>query len=188
MAVDHTAIALTTTLRVAMKAAGVTSSALSDTLGVTDQAVGKWLRTGNVARQHLPALARSLSVDIDWLLTGVGRGPAGSAPPPRYTLDTLPTHVGPGDALLDIVTLDNAPDFLPGDIVTFRPLVGQQPQSRHVAVAGRCRAGIRSVIHDADGPVLINVRTGATTPIGDACVIGDLIDIYRTLLTAQPQQ
>ncbi|MFW6344824.1 MAG: helix-turn-helix domain-containing protein [Halomonas sp.] len=39
---------------------------------VTDQAVGRWKRTGQVQRDHLAGLAEELGVSVEWLLTGQG--------------------------------------------------------------------------------------------------------------------
>jgi len=40
--------------------------------GVTDQAVGRWRRTGKIQRDHLAGLAEELGVSLEWLLTGKG--------------------------------------------------------------------------------------------------------------------
>lgn len=39
---------------------------------VTEQAVGRWRRTGKVQRDHLVGLAAELGISIEWLLTGRG--------------------------------------------------------------------------------------------------------------------
>jgi len=164
-----------------MDAAKIANATLAGEMGVTEQAVGKWLRTGNIARQHLPKLARVLDVDIDWLLTQSGTGPAGRVDQPRYTLDTLATHTGGAAAILEIVDRAHSPDFQPGDLVTVTPIT-DAPQARYVAIAGRSRAGIRAVLQDADGPVLLNLRTGEATMLHHVRLIGDLTEIRRSLV------
>jgi transcriptional regulator with XRE-family HTH domain len=56
----------------ALQDKGETHEALAESLGVSVQAVGKWIRTGHVARKNLVALANALGVSLEWLLTGTG--------------------------------------------------------------------------------------------------------------------
>lgn len=78
----------------AMKAAGVSNTDLADAAGVSLQAVGKWLKTGNIARARLPAVTARLGITADELLgtaSGVSEPPPGDGLPygkyvfvPRY--------------------------------------------------------------------------------------------------------
>jgi transcriptional regulator with XRE-family HTH domain len=45
---------------------------IAEKCGVTDQAVGRWRRTGHVNRENLGPLAEELGVSLEWLLTGRG--------------------------------------------------------------------------------------------------------------------
>ena len=63
-------------LKEARKASGLSNAELANTIGVTVQAVSKWLNKGGISQQRLPAVARVLGVSLEWLLTGADRPPA----------------------------------------------------------------------------------------------------------------
>lgn len=46
---------------------------IADRCHVSDQAVGRWRKTGKVQRENLAPLADELGVSVDWLLTGRGQ-------------------------------------------------------------------------------------------------------------------
>lgn len=64
-----TGIALAARLKKAMREEGVTNQELADAAGVSIQAVGEWLRTGQIARDKLHPIALAVNKSIDWLLT-----------------------------------------------------------------------------------------------------------------------
>lgn len=43
---------------------------IADHFQISEQAVGKWFKTGNVAKEKLPFLADLLNVPLNWLMTG----------------------------------------------------------------------------------------------------------------------
>jgi transcriptional regulator with XRE-family HTH domain len=57
-------------LREALKQSNKTQAKLAEEVGVSEQAVGKWLRTGQVSRNRIPAVARSLNASVEWILDG----------------------------------------------------------------------------------------------------------------------
>lgn len=57
-------------IREALEQLGKSQTWLAETMGVSDAAVSKWLRTGEVARDRLVDLARTLHISVDQLLTG----------------------------------------------------------------------------------------------------------------------
>ncbi len=61
-------------IRIARKQAGLNQPSLASRIGVTKSAVSQWEgdQTKNIEGKNLLALARELSVDPDWLLTGKG--------------------------------------------------------------------------------------------------------------------
>ena len=63
-------------LKEALKASGLSNAELANAIGVTVQAVSKWLNKGGISQQRLPAVARVLGVSLEWLLMGVDRPPA----------------------------------------------------------------------------------------------------------------
>ena len=63
-------------LKEALKASGMSNAELANAIGVTVQAVSKWLNKGGISQQRLPAVARVLGVSLEWLLMGVYRPPA----------------------------------------------------------------------------------------------------------------
>ena len=63
-------------LKEALKASGMSNADLANAIGVTVQAVSKWLNKGGISQQRLPAVARVLGVSLEWLLMGVDRPPA----------------------------------------------------------------------------------------------------------------
>ena len=71
-------------MRSSMRTKGITNTALADATGVSVQAVGYWLKTGKVARQHLPGIAARLGTTTEYLLTGHEPGTA-LAPPTTLT-------------------------------------------------------------------------------------------------------
>ena len=64
-----TGTTLASRLKKAMREAEISNGALAEIAGVSIQAVGEWLRTGQIAREKLPAVARAVNKSIDWLLT-----------------------------------------------------------------------------------------------------------------------
>lgn len=62
-------------IREALERLGKTQTWLAESMGVSDAAVSKWLRTGEISRDRLVDLARMLKISVDQLLTGE------SAPP-----------------------------------------------------------------------------------------------------------
>jgi transcriptional regulator with XRE-family HTH domain len=67
--VNLTGIPLAARLKKAMREVGITHAELAEAAEVSTQAVDGWLRTGQIARDRLPAVARALNKSIDWLLT-----------------------------------------------------------------------------------------------------------------------
>ena len=65
-----TGISLAARLKKAMREVGVSNQELAEATGVSVQAVGEWLRTGQIATNRLPSAARTVNKSIDWLLTG----------------------------------------------------------------------------------------------------------------------
>ena len=63
-------------LKEALKASGLSNAELANAIGVTVQAVSKWLNKGGISQQRLPAVARVLGVSLEWLLMGVDLPPA----------------------------------------------------------------------------------------------------------------
>ncbi len=59
-------------LRAAMDQAGVSNTELAQHIGVSGQAVGKWLKKGTIKKDHLPVIAKLTGVDFQWLSTGEG--------------------------------------------------------------------------------------------------------------------
>lgn len=60
-------------LRIALDATkDVNQAKLAEVVGVSEQAVGKWLRTGKIARERIPVIARALNISLEWFLLGVG--------------------------------------------------------------------------------------------------------------------
>lgn len=55
-------------LRTAIDRAGSSNTKLANALGVSVQAVGKWLRTGKISRENLFAAAQHLGVSVDDLV------------------------------------------------------------------------------------------------------------------------
>ena len=53
-----------------------TSETLGEAIGVTPGAITKWRKEGKISDEHKAALCRYFNVSIDWLVTGVGAGPA----------------------------------------------------------------------------------------------------------------
>jgi phage repressor protein C with HTH and peptisase S24 domain len=53
-----------------MRVNGVSNSALAEAAGVSVQAVTNWLRTGEIHRDRLAAIAATVNCSIDYLLTG----------------------------------------------------------------------------------------------------------------------
>jgi transcriptional regulator with XRE-family HTH domain len=62
-------------LKEALKAGGMSNADLANAIGVTVQAVSKWLKKGGISQQRLPTVARVLGVSLEWLLTGADRPP-----------------------------------------------------------------------------------------------------------------
>lgn len=63
-------------IRSARKKAGMAQADLAAACGVRTLAVSSWERGRSTPRaEAFPLIASALSVEIDWLLTGVGRGP-----------------------------------------------------------------------------------------------------------------
>lgn len=50
----------------------ITQVALAEAAQVTEQAVSQWCKLGQIATEHLPAVAQKLDRTIDYLLTGHG--------------------------------------------------------------------------------------------------------------------
>lgn len=63
-------------LDLALRVRGKTQAWLAEQLGITDQAISKWKRTGQISRANAMAMCRALDVNPSWLLDGVGAGPA----------------------------------------------------------------------------------------------------------------
>lgn len=57
-----------------MEEAGVSAAELAELRDVSVQAVYKWIRTGQIAREHLPSVAAKLKTTADFLLTGITLG------------------------------------------------------------------------------------------------------------------
>lgn len=53
-----------------------TSEKLGEAIGVTPGAITKWRKGGQISDEHKVQLARYFNISLDWLLTGVGVGPA----------------------------------------------------------------------------------------------------------------
>lgn len=99
-------------LRKLMARAGVSQADLTREIDVTAQAVGKWLRTGQIAREHLPGICRYLRCTSDELL---GLAPItepsaeAAAPTPIFTKerrasdDVLALQIGLESLLLAVL-------------------------------------------------------------------------------------
>lgn len=69
---DTSELGIAKRLRDAMNTAKVSNTQLAEATDTTVQGVGYWLKTGKIARDQLPAIAKTIRCSIDWLLTGVG--------------------------------------------------------------------------------------------------------------------
>ena len=49
---------------------GLSLQSVAEGCGVTWQSVQKWERTGGPSRRHMPNLAATLKVSLEWLITG----------------------------------------------------------------------------------------------------------------------
>ena len=59
-------------LRQALQIHKMSNAALSEACGVSEQAIGKWLKTGQIAKERLPLIVDLLNLRLEWLLTGQG--------------------------------------------------------------------------------------------------------------------
>lgn len=59
-------------LYVAMQAASMNKARLAEEVGVTDQAVGQWIVSGQIASHRIPKICQVLRISSDWLLEGYG--------------------------------------------------------------------------------------------------------------------
>ena len=134
--------------------------------------------------RYLPDIARVCDVSLTWLMHGQGDMRDHDRPPVPsvYTLQTLGEYPGQALAQLQIVDRAYAPTFQPGDLVLVQPVPDGRPQSHYVAIAGAERAGIRGVIYDTDGPVLITLHNQEATAAHNVRILGDLVEIHRNLL------
>lgn len=90
-------------LEALMNRAKVPNSRLAEASGKSDQAVGKWIRTGKIARESIPAICRALHCSSDELLgiLPISDLPNASAPSwitsshAHSRLATALTHSGP---------------------------------------------------------------------------------------------
>lgn len=61
-----------TRIRELIKASGYKQNEIAKHIGVTPQAITKWLRNGNIDKTNLQKLCRLTNSNIDWVLEGRG--------------------------------------------------------------------------------------------------------------------
>lgn len=95
-----------------VKSSGKSQRQIAIAIGITPQALNKWLKTGNADKEHLLHFARETGVDFEWLLTGreyesaTGKGASSSAIKLKETITQLdesgrlPEHVSQAIELL----------------------------------------------------------------------------------------
>ncbi|WP_299733892.1 XRE family transcriptional regulator [uncultured Endozoicomonas sp.] len=59
-------------ISVAIERSGKSQRKVAIEIGVTPQAITKWLKTGNISRESLDGLAKATGVSASWLLSGIG--------------------------------------------------------------------------------------------------------------------
>jgi len=79
--VDTSDKAIGARLKQALESRRETQAALAEVTGVSPQAVGLWLKTGEIERKNLIAACKWLGVSLDWVLAGDGAMEPGVAEP-----------------------------------------------------------------------------------------------------------
>lgn len=123
-------------IREALERLGKSQTWLAEVMGVSDAAVSKWLRTGEVARDRLVDLARTLEISVDQLLTGA---PAPSSDV-QEAFDSLPD----ADRQMTL-------DFLQYRWERAEGVVASEKIARYVAMIERIKADMKRR-HEQDLP------------------------------------
>lgn len=71
MLYDHRRDAVARRLASAMAVAGLKNADLAQRCGVSDPAVGSWLKTGRIDPGRLPAISKAVCRSEEWLATGL---------------------------------------------------------------------------------------------------------------------
>lgn len=184
---------------------------IADRCDVSDQAVGRWRKTGKVQRENLAPLADELGVSVEWLLTGRGsmRRPSAGDMEIIIAGDTargvdprrLKRQQKPGDLIVRVpdnngaafaIRVSGAPELWPryneGEIVVVALDSALQSGSDvylQVKTANRREASLWRLAWENRGEVALDPVT-AQSGEGRIVVNADEVELCRPVLAILP--
>lgn len=97
--------ALAARLRQALEASDKHQTELAALFEISDAAVSKWLKSGKIGRDRLPAIARFLGVSLQWLAEGTGSMRGNDLTPDEKVLLENYRALEPGKRPVALMTL-----------------------------------------------------------------------------------